>query len=659
VVQPDPVAPPLRPAELAELSELFRAGRHAELEAAAQRLLRLYPQQGFLWKALGVARAALGKQREALAAKTRAAQLLPQDAEARANLANALLAHRSYEPAEAHFRRAIALDPKMATAWGGLGAALGARGKYAEAVSCLRQVTELQPQSASAHNQLGNVLRDGARMPEARRCYEQALALRSDFPEALSNLGNTLADLGLPHEAERRYREALALQPDRAEIHSNLGNLLKDQGRLAEAQAAYRAAVEVDPAFIGAHSNLLLSMNHDPDLSPEAAMQEALRFGRFAAERAGRPLATARAARLQRPLRVGMVSGDLRNHPVGYFLEGLVAHLDPAEVCLLAYPTVPREDALTARIKPRFERWQPIADLDDAAAAWIIHGDSIDVLLDLAGHTAHSRLGVFAWRPAPVQATWLGYFATTGLAAMDWLIADRASVAPGDERHFTERIWYLPETRLCFQAPQQAPGVAPLPAPSRGRVTFGSFQSLGKINDRVLAAWAEVLHGVPGSQLRLQNAQIADPVVQDRLRGRLQSAGIDPQRVNMHGRSSRMAYLQAYGEVDIVLDTFPYPGGTTTCEALWMGVPTLTLDGDRMLSRQGASLLRAAGLAGWIAQDRAEYVRKAAAHACELHALAQLRAGLREQVRATPLFDAARFARHFTEAVLGMAQAPR
>jgi protein O-GlcNAc transferase len=659
VVQPDPVAPALRPGDLAELSELFRRGRHAELEQAAERLVLLHPGQGFVWKALGVARAALGKDQDALAAKTRAAQLLPEDSEAHTNLANALLGQRRYAEAEANFRRAVGIDPLLANAWAALGRMLGAQGRYAEAVPCLQRVAGLLPESADAHNQLGNLLRDAGRMHEARKSYEQALALRSDFPEALSNLGNTLADLGFPYDAERRYRQALTLLPGRAEIHSNLGNLLKDQGRLTEAQAAYRAAVELDPGFMGAHTNLLLSMNHDPDLAPALAKAQALRFGRFAAGRAGGPLAMPGSARAQPPLRVGFVSGDLRNHPVGYFLEGLLANLDPAQVCLLAYPTVPRQDALTARIKHRFERWQCIADLNDEAAARMIHADGVDLLLDLAGHTAYNRLGLFAWRPAPVQATWLGYFATTGLAAMDWLIADHASVRPPDEGHFTERIWYLPDTRLCFQAPQQAPAVAPLPALSRGTVTFGSFQNLGKINDRVLATWAQVLDSVPRSALRLQNAQLGDPRAQEQLRARLRTAGIDPQRVGLHGRSPRLAYLQAYSEVDAVLDTFPYPGGTTTCEALWMGVPTLTLEGDRMLSRQGASLLHAAGLAQWIAKDSDDYVRKAVEHASDLHRLAQLRAALRDEVRVAPLFDAPRFARHFTQALWGMARASR
>jgi predicted O-linked N-acetylglucosamine transferase (SPINDLY family) len=278
------------------------------------------------------------------------------------------------------------------------------------------------------------------------------------------------------------------------------------------------------------------------------------------------------------------------------------------------------------------------------------------VLFDLAGHTAHNRLPVFAYKPAPVQATWLGYFATTGVAEIDYLLADATSVPPAHHEHFTETIWYLPDTRLCFTPPRDAPEVSPLPALRQGRVTFGSFQNLAKLNDAVFALWARVLAALPGSRLRLQNKQLADAAVREQLGRRLQQAGIAAERVALHGPAARAAYLAAHGEVDLILDTFPFPGGTTTCEALWMGVPTLTLAGDRLIGLQGASLLAAAGLNDWIAVTPDEYVDQALAFARELPALARLRGGLRARLLASPLCDAPRFARHFEAAVRAMWQ---
>jgi predicted O-linked N-acetylglucosamine transferase (SPINDLY family) len=253
-----------------------------------------------------------------------------------------------------------------------------------------------------------------------------------------------------------------------------------------------------------------------------------------------------------------------------------------------------------------------------------------------------------------VQVTWLGYFATTGVAEIDYLLADPVSVPPEHQGHFTETVWYLPDTRLCFTPPQDAPAVAPLPALANGCVTFGSFQNLAKLNDAVLALWARVLAALPDARLRLQNKQFADADIRRQVVQRLQGSGVPPERVSLHGPQPRAAYLAAHGEVDLILDTFPFPGGTTTCEALYMGVPTITLAGDRLIARQGASLLAAAGLNDWVAHSPAQFVEQAIARAGELPALARLRAGLRDQVLASPLFDAPRFARHFEIALRKM-----
>jgi predicted O-linked N-acetylglucosamine transferase (SPINDLY family) len=353
-------------------------------------------------------------------------------------------------------------------------------------------------------------------------------------------------------------------------------------------------------------------------------------------------------------LRIGFVSGDLVNHPVGYFVESLLAELDPARLEVFAYPTQPVSDDLTARIRPHFAAWKPLYGRSDESAATLIHGDGIDVLIDLSGHTAHNRLPVFAWKPAPVQVSWLGYFATTGVPGIDYLLADEVSVPPEHRSHFTETVWYLPDTRLCFTPPATDVAVAPLPALANGYVTFGSFQNLAKLGDEVLKAWAGIMTSMPAARLRLQNKQLADPGVRERLLERLCRAGIGAGRVALHGPMLRRDYLAAHAEVDLILDTFPFPGGTTTCEALWMGVPTLTLAGDRLIARQGASLLAAAGLTAWIAHSEAEYIDKALAFAGDLPALAALRTTLRDRVLRSPLFDARRFASNFERALREM-----
>jgi predicted O-linked N-acetylglucosamine transferase (SPINDLY family) len=353
-------------------------------------------------------------------------------------------------------------------------------------------------------------------------------------------------------------------------------------------------------------------------------------------------------------LRVGLVSGDLCNHPVGYFLESLVDHVDPARVELFAYPTAHKDDELTARIRPGFAAWHPIAGISDDVAARLIHADGVHLLIDLAGHTAGNRLPVFARKPAPVQVSWLGYFATTGVAEIDYLMADRVGVGEAQRDQFTEAIWCLPETRLCFAPPVSSPPVGPLPAAASGHITFGCFQNLSKVDDSVLALWAKVLDALPGARLRMQCRELGYDPSRARLMQRMREHGIGDDRVSLLGRVERHDYLAAYHQVDMVLDTFPYPGGTTTCEALWMGVPTLTLAGDSLLARQGASLLTAAGLPDWVASNAASYVAQALSRAGDVEALSVLRAGLRDRVSASALFDAPRFARHFEDALWQM-----
>lgn len=351
-----------------------------------------------------------------------------------------------------------------------------------------------------------------------------------------------------------------------------------------------------------------------------------------------------------------MVSGDLNNHPVGYFLENLLAHLDRSRVEIIAYPTSTEADELTARIKPFFSAWKPLFALNDSAAANLIHADGIHVLLDLSGHTGHNRLPVFAWKPAPVQASWLGYWASTGVAEMDYMLADPYVAPQGEENKFVESLWRLPENYLCFSEPAHNIAVAPLPALTSGCITFGCFNKVDKMNDAVVALWAQLIKAVPGSRLFLKTPQLNDSALCNTTRQRFYEHGIEPERLVLEGGSPRAKLLETYNRVDIALDPFPYTGGATSAESLWMGVPVITHKGEDFLSRIGESICSNAGLADWIAADDEDYVTKAVLHASDLRRLATLRAGLRQQVLASPLFDAPRFARNFEAALWGMWQ---
>ncbi len=631
-----------------------------DLDAAIEsyrKALALKPDHAQVHNNLGIALEAQGRHDEAVGHYRKALTLKPDYAKAHNNLANVLLAQGSLEEAVEHYRKALALEPGYAEAHNNLGGALMAQNELAAANESFRKALALKPDYAEAHYNLGNALQIQEQPDAAAESYRKALALQPYHVGAYNNLGTVLLTQGKLDEALNCYRNVLMMQPDLAGAHSNLGNALRDQGKLDQAVASYRKALALQPDYAEAYDNLLLTLSYQ--CLPEPYLAEARSYGSKVMDQARPYTRWLNEATDGQRLRVGLVSGDLRNHPVGFFLESILAHLDPGRIELVAYSTVPQEDALSARIKPRFAAWNTIADLNDQAAASKIHQDGVQILIDLAGHTAHNRLPAFAWKPAPVQLSWLGYWASTGIPGMDYLLADPVSVPESHRAHFTETVWYLPDTRLCFTPPAASPAltVKPLPAVDNGYITFGSFQGLTKINDDVLAAWGRIFQALPGARLRLQNKQINCPATTERLRQRLAGVGITPERVTMASNVAREEYLAAHAEVDIILDTFPYAGGTTTCEAMWMGVPTLTLAGGTLLARQGASLLACAGLADWIAENADDYVDLAISHATDMDRLAGLRSRLREQVLASPLFDGPRFARQLEDALHGIWQA--
>ena len=634
---------------------LLNAGQFRPLEAQARDLVAGHPRFGHGWKILALAIHHQGGY--ALEEFRRAAQLLPKDHESHINLANALMEAGQPQEAARSYRRALKLKPNDGQAHCGLGNALMATGEPDQALVSHQRALRLEPDSFRAHYNLANSLHNLGRLQEAEAGYRRATELEPGFAEAHYNLGNVLEDLGELASSAASFRRALEIRPGYLDAHNNLGRVLRELGQPDAAIASYRRALELDPDFTDARSNVLFASCLLADQSPAQSLAAAREFGERVARQA-RPYTSWRnEVDPLRRLRVGFVSGDLRNHPVGFFMQGVLASLasDAAgRLELHAYYNNSRTDALTERIKACCQGWHPVKALSDQALAEKIRADGIDILFDLSGHTAHNRLSMFAWKPAPVQVAWLGYFATTGVAAIDYLIADPWTLPASEEASFTEKIWRLPETRLCFTPPDVRVEVGPLPALAGSGPTFACFNTLSKMNDAVVALWARVLAAVPASRLFLMAKQLAETASRHRVVEQFAARGIDAGRLILEGAVPRGQYLATYQRVDIALDPFPFTGGTTTVEALWMGVPVLTLAGKTFLARQGVGLLMNAGLPQWIAADADDYVAKAVAHAADLDRLAQLRSGLREKVLGSPLFDAPRFARHFEAALRAM-----
>ncbi len=629
----------------------LQIGQHRQAIEELQRSLILDPRNFSAQNNIAIAFKNLKRLDEALVSYDKAIALKPDFAEAHYNRGNVLKDLKRLDEALASYEKAISLNPDHADAYNNRGNTLKELQRPDEALASYNKAILLKPDYADAHSNRGNTLKDLGHLSEADTSYRQAIALKPDFAEAYYNLGNVLKDLRRLGEALSSYDKAIALKPDYAEAHSNVGNTLQDLGRLSEAAASYRQAVALKPGYAEAHSNLLFCMNYIEKFSATTGLEEALQYGSNVSRKATDKYTSWRCPQAPDKLRIGFVSGDLKNHPVGYFLEGLLSNIDRSRFELIAYTNAPIEDELTKRIQPHFKLWQSLLGKTDEAAAKMIHDDGIHILIDLAGHTAHSRLPVFAYKPAPVQVAWLGYFSTTGVPEIDYLLGDPYVTPEEEQHHFSERIWRLPETYLCFTPPNLDLEVGDLPALSNGYVTFGCFNNLSKMNDAVVASWSKILDSVKGSRLFLKARQFADPQTIERTLERFEALSIARDRLLIERASSREDYFKSYNRVDIALDPFPFPGGTTSVEGLWMGVPVITKKGDRFISHNGETIANNTGQSEWIAQDENDYVLKAKFFASDLNSLAVMRSGLRAQVLSSPLFDSKRFSRHFENAM--------
>ncbi|MDN7589682.1 tetratricopeptide repeat protein [Burkholderia seminalis] len=645
------------------LGNVLRAqDRHTEAIAHYRRALELSPALPAARHGLGLSLWALGELGEAAQVLRAATAAEPGDANLHNNLAGVLRDAGDLDGAASHYGRALERDPSMAVAHANLSGVLRRQARYAEALRHAQHAIRLAPGLADAHNHAGNAYHGLNDLDAADASYRTALALNPADAGAAHNLSVVLLKRERHDDALAYCRQALSAGRPSAAMHVNLGDILRGQGNVDAAVPAYRDALarvrdDADAAAADVLSRLLFASAASASVQPTDYLNDARRYGRHLAARSTRyPHDVSERAHdaRHRPLRVGFVSGDLRLHPVGIFLESVFAHLDRTRVAPHVYATSDEEDAVTARLKPHAAAWRSIAALDPQAAARMIHDDRIDVLVDLAGHTQASGLAVFGWKPAPVQASWLGFFASTGCDAIDYFIGDAHTLPESEAHHFVEAPWRLPDSYLCFTPPADDVPVGPLPMAANGGVTFGCFGKLVKLGDDVVRVWSRVLHALPSARLLLKARELEHAAVRDATAARFARHGIDASRLAFEAASPRADYFAAYNRIDIALSPFPYPGGTTTAEALWMGVPVLGMRGTRFVTHICESLLHAAGMNDWIAGDEDDYVAKAVAAAADGARLAALRADLRARLLASPLCDAARFAHHLEDAFHGM-----
>lgn len=544
------------------------------------------------------------------------------------------------------FRKAIALQPGHALAYYNLGMALRGLGKVEEAANAFREVTRLAPQRPEAYINLGNALMNLGRMEEAAACYRALLKLSPSDAEALTRLGRIHHVQGHLEEAVSCYRRALQIEPKYASVYDNLAAALCNQGMFAEAMANHRKALELAPDDEIAHSNFLFTLLYLPEQNPDEILAEHRQWAQVHANVPGGIPLHANSRDPERRLRVGYVSADFRSHAVGFFFEPLLANHDRNVIEAVCYSGVARPDTTTERLRNMASQWRDISGLGTEQVASMIRADGIDILVDLAGHTSGTRLKVFAHKPAPIQVTYLGYPTTTGLSVMDYRLTDGLADPEGEDVYYTEKLLRLPGAFLCYRPLENCPPVSPLPAMESGYVTFGSFNNLSKISPKVIGLWVKLLQEVPGARLFVKNPSLTDTATRERYYGLFEEQGATRDRVELQGRTVTQAeHLALYSRLDIALDTFPYNGTTTTCEAMWMGVPVITLAGKRHAGRVGISLLNNAGLGEWVAGSSEQYISLAAGLAGDMQKLAALRASLRQRVSDSPLCDGQAFAR--------------
>jgi protein O-GlcNAc transferase len=546
-------------------------------------------------------------------------------------------------------RQAIRLKPGFAEAYDMLANALKAAGKLDEALAAYRRAIELKPDLAESHSNLGNVLLELRQFDEAITSYQQAIRLKPNHTGVYCNLGTALYANEQTDDAIAAFRHAVQLKPDFALAHNNLGNALKDIGQLDEAIAAYRQAIRLKPDFMFAHSNLLYALHYHPGYDAKTIYEEHRRWNHQFAEPARkfiRPHTNNRDP--DRRLRIGYVSPDFRECPIGPTLLPLLREHDHQQMEIFCYSHVLRPDARTDQLRSHADVWRNLVGLPDSQALSLIQQDGLDILVDLALHTGNRHLMIFAHKPAPVQVAWLAYPGTTGMPAIDYRLSDPYLDPPdSDLSLYSERTIRLPETYWCYSVPGPTPDPSPPRAATTANITFGCLNNFAKVLPPTLDLWAEILQRMPHSRLIIHSRPGSHL---NAVRARFAAQNISPDRLEFLSRQPWPQYASTYGRIDIALDPFPWAGGITTCDALWMGVPVVTLAGHTAVGRGGASILSNVGLPKLIAQTPQQYLQIATELASDLPRLTELRQTLRPRMQASPLMDAPRFARNIEAA---------
>ena len=610
-----------------------------------KKALQFNPKFADAYFNLGNAFKEIGKRDEAITCYQTALELNPNLVGAYNNLGSVFQEKQELVEAISCYRKALHLNPNFVDALYNLGNILREKRQLDEAVSCYKKAIELNPSLAGAYNNLGSIFQEKQQLVEAISYYQKALDLNPNVAGAYTNLGGALQELGKYDKAIAFYEKALNLNPNIAEANNNLGSIFKEKGQLDEAEAYFRRAAAIDPNNLIYSENLLFQMLYNSRYDSESIFLEHLQFAKKYADPLSLTIPPHRNDKtLYRKLRIGYLSPDFRKHAVSSFIEPVLIAHNREYFEVFCYSNVLNKDEVTERIQGHADYWRNIVGTSDEDAVKMIREDAIDILVDLAGHTKNNRLLLFARKPAPVQVNWIGYPFTTGLSAIDYKIVDNYTDPPGKtDRFYTEKLMRLPESAICYLPNRNSPAIGFMPALSAGHITFGSFNNFAKVTSEVFTLWAMVLNAIPDSCLIMKGKSFSDKKTCEFALNILTQRGVNSERITLQPFEQSPLYLEAYNSVDIGLDTFPWNGITTTCDALWMGVPVITLAGTAYASRGGVSLLSNVGLQDLIAKTYDEYIEIAVRLASDIKTLHSLRNSLRDRMSQSPLTNAKRF----------------
>ena len=563
-------------------------------------------------------------------------------------LGTLLLQTKKFDSAKQFLRKAIQIQPNHMEGIYNLGNTLRELGEFQKAINCYQKVIQINPNYVNAHNNLGIVFEELGDYQRAIICYQKILEIQPNHMRTYHNLGNALSELGDYQKAINCYEKAIQIQPDYIDAYFNLGNTLKKLGEFQKAINCYEKAIQIQPDYVNAHHNILYTLLYFDKADPKYKISKAKEF-RFSLKPINNDLLLKHQFNIKpKKLIIGFVSGDFREHPVGYLLLDALKHLKEKNLELIAYSNFQKKDNLSFKLKSHFTNWREISNLNNMEVINQVRKDGIHILIDLSGHTNDNRLPIFINRPAPIQITWGGHSGgSTGIPEIDYVIGDPHVVPLKDAEHFSEKIFHLPNIWMCYTAPEFEVTIKELPAIKNGYITFGSFNNLLKINEGVISLWSRILKVIPKSKILFKTKELNNLYSKKKIISSFEKNNINSNSVILEGDSPYKESLNSYNKIDIALDPFPFSGCITTFAAIWMGIPVLTKKGNAFVSRQTESINYNIGMSDWIAKDNDEYIIKATQFASNLEKLTEIRVNLRKKALNSPAFNASLFAEHF------------